>query len=158
MTGTSNLVLIDQGAIELRLPGIRDHYVEYLEAARRENWSHAHLLAELLSVEISLRDTRRSARLLAEAKVPRTKLLAQFDLGSSAMSQDTLAWLARGDFVASATSVVLIGGPGTGKTHLLIGTLIALAGMGRRVRYVNASALVNELAEAKRREEAEPTA
>uniref|UniRef100_UPI0023F47E69 ATP-binding protein n=1 Tax=Ferrimicrobium acidiphilum TaxID=121039 RepID=UPI0023F47E69 len=78
----------------------------------------------------------------------RTKLLAQFDLGSSTMSQDTLAWLARGDFVESATSVVLIGGPGTGKTHLLIGTLIALAGIGRRVRYVNASALVNELAEA----------
>ena len=115
-----------------------------------KGWSlpRPHLLAELLSVEISLRDTRRSARLLAEAKVPRTKLLAQFDLGSSAMSQDTLAWLARGDFVESATSVVLIGGPGTGKTHLLIGTLIALAGMGRRVRYVNASALVNELAEA----------
>jgi len=148
MTGTQDLVLIDQGAMELRLPGIRAHYVEYLEAARRENWSHAHLLAELLSVEISLRDTRRSARLLAEAKVPRTKLLAQFDFGSSAMSQDTLAWLARGDFVESATSVVLIGGPGTGKTHLLIGTLIALAGLSRRVRYVNASALVNELAEA----------
>ena len=148
MTDTQDLVLIDQGAMELRLPGIRAHYVEYLEAARRENWSHAHLLAELLSVELSLRETRRSARLLAEAKVPRTKLLAQFDLGSSTMSQDTLAWLARGDFVESATSVVLIGGPGTGKTHLLIGTLIALAGIGRRVRYVNASALVNELAEA----------
>ncbi len=40
MTDTSDLVLIDQGAIELRLPGIRAHYVEYLEAARRENWSH----------------------------------------------------------------------------------------------------------------------
>lgn len=55
MTDTQDLVLIDQGAMELRLPGIRAHYVEYLETAKCENWSHVHLLAELLSVEISLK-------------------------------------------------------------------------------------------------------
>jgi DNA replication protein DnaC len=42
----------------------------------------------------------------------------------------------------------MVGGPGTGKTHLLIGTLISLAAKGKRVRYTNAANLVNELHEA----------
>ena len=41
-----------------------------------------------------------------------------------------------------------IGDSGTGKTHLLIGLGVAACEQGRRVRYVTAAALVNELAEA----------
>ncbi|EQD56929.1 IstB ATP binding domain-containing protein, partial [mine drainage metagenome] len=123
-------------------------FADYLEAAKRDNWSHGHLLAEVLRAELDLRDTRRSGRLLTEAKIPRAKLLSEFDLALSAISEETLGYLARGDFVGDATSVVMIGGPGTGKSHLLIGTLIALVALGKRVRYINAAALVNELAEA----------
>ncbi len=148
MSDAADLLLIDGGARELRLPGLRANFAEYLEAAKRGNWSYGHLLAEVLQGELDLRDTRRRARLLAEATIPRAKTLSEFDLASSVIGEDSLGYLARGDFASSATSVVLIGGPGTGKTHLLIGTLIALVGLGKRVRYVNAAALVNELTEA----------
>ncbi len=148
MNDAADLLLIDGAARELHLPGLRANFAGYLEDAKRNSWSYGHLLAEVLKAELDLRDARRSARLLAEAKVPRTKVLSDFDLAFSRIGEETLGYLARGDFVASATSVVLVGGPGTGKTHLLIGTLITLAGLGKRVRYVNAASLVNELSEA----------
>jgi DNA replication protein DnaC len=50
--------------------------------------------------------------------------------------------------VAAGQPLVLIGDPGTGKSHLLIGLGTAAAENGYRVRYVTAAALVNELAEA----------
>ncbi|SHF08233.1 hypothetical protein SAMN02745225_02394 [Ferrithrix thermotolerans DSM 19514] len=51
MTKSSDLILFGQGALELRLPGLRAHE-EYLQVAQRDSWSHAHFLAELLSVEL----------------------------------------------------------------------------------------------------------
>jgi DNA replication protein DnaC len=56
--------------------------------------------------------------------------------------------LAAGAFIDAGTPICLIGDPGTGKSHLLIGTGIAACEAGRRVRYVTCAALVNELVEA----------
>ncbi|EQD53390.1 IstB1, partial [mine drainage metagenome] len=84
MSNPADLLLIDGAAKELRLPGLRANFADYLEAAKRDNWSHSHLLAEVLRAELDLRDTRRSGRLLTEAKIPRAKLLSEFDLALSA--------------------------------------------------------------------------
>jgi len=70
------------------------------------------------------------------------------DQSNPAVGPATIATLATGAFIDAGEPLCLIGDSGTGKSHLLIGTGIAAAEAGRRVRYVTCAALVNELAEA----------
>lgn len=118
-------------------------------AAAKERLTHRGYLAEVLTAEVDERDTRRRARRVVEARFPRVKRLADFDCGADpAVGPATIATLAAGAFIDASEPLCLIGDSGTGKSHLLIGTGIAAAEAGRRVRYVTCAALVNELAEA----------
>lgn len=133
----------------LHLPTIRDHAAEAISLAEREQHSYAALLAELLLAECDDRDDRRRARRVREAAFPRPKRLEDFDFTANPnLNPATIATLASGDWVTTGTPVCLLGDSGTGKSHLLIGLGTAAAEAGHRVRYVLASRLVNELAEA----------
>jgi DNA replication protein DnaC len=133
----------------LHLPTIRDRAGEAIAAAEREQHTYAGLLAELLLAECDARDERRRARRVHDAAFPRTKRLEDFDhTANPAINPATIAALATGDWVRTGTPVCLLGDSGTGKSHLLIGLGTAAAEAGHRVRYVLASRLVNELAEA----------
>ena len=101
------------------------------------------------AAEVDDRESRRRERRIAEARFPRTKHLAEFDLGATpAIEPAALATLAQGAWISAGEPIVLLGDSGTGKTHLLIGLGIAACERGLRVRYVTAAALVNELVEA----------
>jgi len=133
----------------LHLPTIRREAVPLADAAARERLTHRAYLAEVLSLEVDERHTRRRERRIAEARFPRLKRLADFDLAAApTVSPATIAALAAGAFIDAGDPVVLLGNSGTGKSHLLIGLGIAACEAGRRVRYVTCAALVNELAEA----------
>ncbi len=133
----------------LHLPTVRAEAGRIADAAARERLSHRAFLAEVLCAECDERDGRRRLRRVQEAKFPRVKRLAEFDLGAlPSLPPATLAMLAGGAWIDAGEPVVLLGDSGTGKTHLLIGLGIAAAEAGRRVRYVGTAALVNELAEA----------
>jgi DNA replication protein DnaC len=133
----------------LHLPTVRGEAARIAEAAARERLSHKAYLAEVLSAECDDRDTRRRVRRVNEAKFPRPKRLADFDLHAHpSLPPATMAHLAGGTWIDAGEPVVLLGDSGTGKTHLLIGLGTAAAEAGRRVRYVTTAALVNELVEA----------
>lgn len=133
----------------LHLPGVRSEAGPLADVAARERLSYRAYLAEVLSVEVDQRDGRRRARRLSEARFPRLKRLEDFDLTvAPGVSPATLAVLAKGAFIDAGQPVVLIGDPGTGKSHLLIGLGVAACEAGRSVRYVTCAQLVNELAEA----------
>ena len=133
----------------LHLPTVRAEAARIAEAAARERLSHRAFLAEVLSAECDERDARRRVRRVAEARFPRIKRLAEFDLAAlPSLPPATLAMLAGCGWIDAGEPVVLLGDSGTGKTHLLIGLGIAAAEAGRRVRYTGTAALVNELAEA----------
>jgi DNA replication protein DnaC len=154
MSGTSLTeqaagLAIDAACRALRLPTVRDQADSLADAAARDRLTHRGYLAEVLSAEVDERDGRRRERRIAEAHFPRIKRLDDFDLAAAptiapAMlaALTTLAWVAAGE------PVVLLGDPGTGKSHLLTGLGIAACEQGLRVRYVTAAGLVNELAEA----------
>lgn len=76
------------------------------------------------------------------------KRLCDFDCSNSPVGDATLATLSQGSFIDNGDPIVLLGDSGTGKSHLLIGTGLAAAEAGKRVRYTTAAALVNELVEA----------
>lgn len=133
----------------LHLPTIRDRAGEAIAAAERGRHTYAALLAELLLAECDARDERRRTRRVQEAGFPRPKRLEDFDTDANPnIHPATLASLATGDWVRTGTPICLLGDSGTGKSHLLIGLGTAAAEAGYRVRYVLASRLVNELAEA----------
>jgi DNA replication protein DnaC len=133
----------------LHLPTVRAEASTLADGAAKERLTHRAYLAEVLSAEVDHRDSRRRARRLLEARLPRLKRLEDFDLAAApTVNPASLAALARGAWIDAGEPVVLIGDSGTGKSHLLIGLGVAACEAGRRVRYVTCAQLVNELAEA----------
>lgn len=146
---TAAQAAIGAAARELHLPTIRDEATRLAEIAVRERQTHLGFLAEVLTAEVDDRCDRRRARRIAEAKFPRLKRLAEFNLDAvSTIAPAALATLATGAYLDAGEPVVLLGDSGTGKTHLLIGLGLAACEQGRRVRYVTTAQLVNELVEA----------
>jgi len=133
----------------LLLPTVRAEAVAMATAAAKQRLSHKAFLAEVLLAECDERDARPQVRRVKEAKFPRTKRLADFDIRALPdLPPATLAHLASGAWIDKGEPLVLLGDSGTGKTHLLIALGTAAAEQGRRVRYVTTAALVNELVEA----------
>jgi DNA replication protein DnaC len=140
---------IGAAARELHLPTVRDQAARLAEIAVRERHTHLAYLAEVLAAEVDDRTERRRVRRVAEARFPRIKRLADFNLDAvPGVNAAQLAALAAGGFIVAGEPVVLLGDSGTGKTHLLIGLGIAACEQGRRVRYITCAQLVNELVEA----------
>jgi DNA replication protein DnaC len=140
---------IGAAARELHLPTVRTEAARLAEIAARERQSHLTYLAEVLAAEVDDRSERRRTRRINEAKFPRLKRLADFNVDAVPTIQPaTLGQLAAGHYMDAGEPVVLLGDSDTGKSHLLIGLGLAAWEQGRRVRYVTTAQLVNELVEA----------
>ena len=149
MTDTAALAAIGAATRELRLPVVRTDAGRLAELAQRSQLGYLAFLAEVLSAEVDERAERRRQRRITEARFPRIKRLADFDLAAApTINPATVASLASGAYLQAAEPVVVLGDSGTGKSHLLIGLGLAACEQGRRVRYATAAQLVNELAEA----------
>jgi DNA replication protein DnaC len=158
MTATTGAGTLTEAAAEaaitaaarvLALPTVRDQAGAVADAAARDGLTHRAFLAEVLSAEVDARTERRRIRRIREARFPRIKRLDGFDLAAApTVAPATIAALAAGDWIDQATPVVLLGQPGTGKSHLLTGLGMAACEQGRFVRYTTAAGLVNELVEA----------
>jgi DNA replication protein DnaC len=149
MTDSAALASIGAATIELRLPVVRSDAARLAEVAQRSQSSYLGFLAEVLSAEVDERTERRRQRRVSDAHFPRKKRLADFDLAAApSVSPASIATLAGGAFIGAGDPVVLLGGPGTGKSHLLIGLGVATCEQVKRVRSATCAQLVNELAEA----------
>ena len=149
MTDTAALAAIGAATRELRLPVIRADAGRIATIAERSQHSYLAFLAEILSAEVDERSERRRQRRINEARFPRVKRLADFDLAAApTINPATIATLAGCAYLDAGEPVVLLGDSGTGKSHLLIGLGVAACEQGRRVRYATAAQLVNELVEA----------
>jgi DNA replication protein DnaC len=141
--------LVRAQAKELHLPSVGARFAELADQAARDGQPHRDYLAGLLDLELDERAQRRAERRLQEARFPNRKRLEDFSFEQApAISASHLHQLAKGEYLARAENVILIGDSGTGKTHLATGLGIAACYQGRRVRYATAAALVTELQEA----------
>src|SRR5208337_2458476 len=137
---------------ELRLPAIKQDWATFAERADKESWPAARFLTMLAEHEIAERDRRRLARHLAEAQLLPGKNLDSFDFDVVPMISKALvlaicagdSWIGKGD------NVLLIGGPGGGKTHLASAIGLALVENGWRVLFTRTSDLVQRLQIARR--------
>ena len=148
-TDTAAEAAVNAADRELHLPTVRAEAVRLAEIAVRERRTHLGYLAETLAAEVDDRLERRRTRRVTEAKFPRVKRLADFNLDAvPTIPAATLGHLASGAYLDAGEPVVMLGDSGTGKSHLLIGLGLAACEQGRRVRYVTTAQLVNELVEA----------
>jgi DNA replication protein DnaC len=140
---------IRQHCKALRLPTVGAQFARLAEVAAREGRSHIGYLDALLAAEMEERERNAVTRLLREARLPRLKTLEEFEFERSPVQARHIRDLADGGYVARAEPVLLIGEAGTGKTHLASGLCVAACRQRKRVRFITASALVNELVEAR---------
>lgn len=104
------------------------------------------ILANLLKAEMAEREVRSVNYQMKIARFPAYRDLSGFDFSQSVVNEALVRQLHRGDFMAGAHNIVLIGGPGTGKTHLATAIAVqAIMQARRRVRFFSTVDLVNNL-------------
>jgi DNA replication protein DnaC len=139
---------------ELRLHGMAEAWADLIS---HEGGTHPGvqtgewLVSHLLQAEHTQRAMASVRHQMKAAKFPLHRDLAGFDFEASKVDQKLVKQLSTLDFTDTAQNAVLIGGPGTGKTHLA--TAIGVAGIaakGKRVRFYSTVDLVNELEREKR--------
>src|SRR5471030_898349 len=113
---------------DLRLPAIKQDWAAFAERADKESWPAAHFLTMLAEHEVAERDRRRLARHLVEAQLLPGKTLDSFDFDAVPMisKAHVLALCAGDSWVGKGANLLLIGGPGGGKTHLASAIGLAL--------------------------------
>ena len=140
---------------ELRLHGMAGAWVELTnnEAGQADMGVQAArwLIEHLLQAEHSQRALASVRHQMKAAKFPLHRDLAGFDFEASKVDQKLVRQLSTLEFTDAAQNAVLIGGPGTGKTHLASAIGVAgIAAKGKRVRFYSTVDLVNELEKEKR--------
>lgn len=151
-SATENLeqASVQQYCKAVRVPTVGANFVSLAEQAVKENHSHIRYLEALLAMECEERDRHAIASRVRDAQLPRVKGLEDFDFAQTPqIPAAKMRDLAEGGYIDRSEPVVLIGEPGTGKSHLASGLCLAACRQKRRVRFTTAAALVNELVEAK---------
>jgi DNA replication protein DnaC len=107
------------------------------------------ILLELLSAELAERRVRSIRYRMGLAKFPMDKDLDSFDFNASPANEALVRSLYEGRFLSDQGNVILVGGTGTGKSHLAIAIARQAIRNGRRGRYFNLLDLVNQLEQEK---------
>jgi DNA replication protein DnaC len=108
------------------------------------------MLSQLLKAEIAEREVRSIAYHMKAARFPAYKDISGFDFGASEVREALVRQLHRCEFMDAAENVVLIGGPGTGKSHVATALGIqAIEHHRKRVRFFSTVELVNALEQEK---------
>ena len=120
MTDTAAAASIGAATRELHLPTVRTESSRLAEMAQRGQSTYLGYLAEVLAAEVDDRSERRRQRRVHEARFPRIKRLADFDLSAApGVNAATISMLASCGYLEAGDPVVLLGDSGTGKSHLL---------------------------------------
>ena len=130
---------------DLKLYGMRSAYDEIIATAVKRQHDPQQLVGDLLTAEISEKQARSIKYQITIAKLPLAKDIDDFDFDGVPVNETLVRDLAGGNFIAHQRNVVLVGGTGTGKTHLAIAIVRACIRAGARGRFFNVVDLVNKL-------------
>jgi DNA replication protein DnaC len=129
----------------LKLAGMRATFDEVMADGLKRQHSALHILGELLKAEIAEKHARSIAYQLGIAKLPLAKELTDFRFADTPINEALVRDLSTGAFLTQQRNLVLIGGTGTGKTHLAVAIARSCIRHGARGRFYTVVDLVNRL-------------
>lgn len=136
---------------QLHLPTFALNYQSFAQDATRTDLPYERYLLALCEAEVTQREANRVERAIAQARFPVVKELASFDFSAvQNVPKMRVLELAQGAYMAKAETIILIGNPGLGKTHIATGLAMAACKQGKRVRFYTAASLVNDLLSAQK--------
>jgi DNA replication protein DnaC len=134
----------------LKLAGMRAALDEVLSNGIKRQHSVQQIVGDLLAAEIAEKQARSIRYQVAAARLPLAKELTDFDFTGTPVNQALVRELQGGGFLRQQRNAVLVGGTGTGKTHLAVAIARNCIRTGARCRFYTVVDLVNRLeAEAK---------
>ncbi len=134
----------------LKLSVFAEDWLPVVEQFEQQGESAQAILRELAQRELAERAQKRIERLLKQAKLPRLKTLKEFDVTRiSGLSPSLIQRLTTGRFIDQHEDILIFGNPGTGKTHLSIAFAQEWCLLGRKVLFMTAANLVQQLLQAK---------
>ena len=130
---------------KLKLAGMRTAYDDILADGLKRRHPVQQIIGALLKAEIADKTARSIKYQMASAKLPAARELAEFDFAASPVNEPLIRDLAMGGFFEAKRNIVLVGGTGTGKTHLAVAIARSCIRKGARGRFYNVVDLVNLL-------------
>jgi DNA replication protein DnaC len=130
---------------QLQLYGMKAAFDEIMATAIKRQHEPQRIIGDLLTAEINEKQARSIKYQLTIAKLPLAKDLDDFQFEGSPINETLVRDLAGGGFLAEQRNAVLVGGTGTGKTHLAIAIARSCIRSGARGRFYNVVDLVNRL-------------
>jgi DNA replication protein DnaC len=130
---------------KLKLFGMRAAYDEVMVTAIKRQYEPARIIGELLAAEIAEKQARSIKYQMTIAKLPLAKDLDGFTFAETPINESLVRSLATGAFLAEQRNAVLVGGTGTGKSHLAMAIARSCIRGGARGRFYIVVDLVNRL-------------
>jgi DNA replication protein DnaC len=141
----------------LKAPAAARALPKLAERAREEDWGYERFAEALLTTEVASRESHGGESRIKAARFPARKTLEEFDFSfQRSVKRQVVEHLGQLDFLHARENVVLLGPPGTGKSHLAIAISIRACLAGQRVAFAAATEWVARLGDAKRQGNLEP--
>lgn len=144
-------MLLKHNLKTLRLPTMLAEYSKLSREAAEADENYDQYLLRLTELEVATRSANALSARIKSAGFPALKDLETYDFGvMPSLSKQKILELARGQWIEEKTNACFIGNAGTGKTHLSVALGQAACRAGKRVRFLTAATLVNQLEEAQK--------
>jgi DNA replication protein DnaC len=133
----------------LKLHGMVAAFDEVIDEGVKRSRTPFDVLGRLLAAESSERHARSIRYQMSAARFPVYRDLDSFEFKESPVNEQQVRSLYEGGFTEEKRNIVLVGGPGTGKTHLALAIATHAVKRRQRVRFFSVVDLVNQLEQEK---------
>jgi DNA replication protein DnaC len=148
MSQDPSQLLLEHHLKALKLPTLLRDYASVAAVCSQQRSSYPQYLLRLVERELIDRERRATERRIKEAQFPVTKTIESFDFKAMpSINEPLVRELLRGEYIAKKENLLLVGNPGTGKTHLATALGFAACSQGKRVRFFSTTGLVTQLLE-----------
>lgn len=147
---TKSTVLLKHHLKALKMPTMNSECEKVATRCAAENVDHLGFLLQLSELELLERERNAAERRLKAARFPSPKTLEGFDFATQpSINRPLVMELMRCAYIEGRENVLLVGNPGTGKTHMATALGIEACGRGKKVRFWRVTELITQLMEAR---------
>ena len=151
MSAEASTLLLEHHLKVLKLPTFVRDYKSVAAVCAQERCDYPTFLLRLAERELIDRERRAAERRIRDARFPVVKTIDSFDFKAQPSINQALVreLISSGEYISKMENVLMVGNPGTGKTHLALALGFAACSQGKRVRFTTTTAMVTALLEAR---------